>query len=104
MCVKCLLISDLQSETVCKLYSMIIGWLTSQYAWLGIFTSWKTSQNTTRQVINYPAILAGQLSNKVFIIQLLSSNLNKDFIFLHSYKNYLILFNFLKFVVLFQYW
>ena len=70
----------------------------------GYFTSWKASQNTTRQVINYPAILAGQLSNKVFIIQLLSSNLNKDFIFLHSYKNCLILFDFLKFVALFQYW
>ena len=42
----------------------------------------------------YPAILAGQLSNKVFIIQLLSSHLHKVFIVLsHSLKNRSILFS-----------
>ena len=50
---------------------------------------------------NYPAILAGQPPNKVLFIRLFS-HLNKVFIFLHSYKNRSILFDFLKFMV-FQY-
>ena len=51
----------------------------------------------------YPATLAGQLSNKAFIIRLLSSHLYKVFSFLHSHKNRSILFDFLKFVALFRY-
>ena len=51
----------------------------------------------------YPAILAGQPSNKVLIIQLLSSQLHKVSIVLHSRKNRSMLFDLLKFVALFPY-
>ena len=41
--------------------------------------------------------------NKVFIIRLFSSHLNKLFICFHSHKKRSILLEFLKFIVLFQY-
>ena len=55
------------------------------------------------RLVKYPAILAGQPSNKVFIIRLLSSHLHEVFIVLHSHKNRSMLFDLLKFVALFPY-
>ena len=51
----------------------------------------------------YPAISAGQPSNKVFIIRLFSSHLHEVFIVLHSHKNRSMLFDLLKFAALFPY-